>query len=468
VAGVIRPTADSEIGFEVWLPEQWNGRYYQSGSGGFAGAILYVGLAQGLRHGFAVASTDTGHTGDGAVWALGHPEKVIDYGYRAVHLTSVVGKAVIAAYYRRPPAYNYFSGCSNGGRESLMEAQRYPDDFDGWIVGAPANNFSSLMVHFLHASQVVDALEDPLTPSQVEALSEAALNRCDSKDGVKDGVIDAPLQCQFDPEGLMCKAAPDGICLSRDQISAVQELYEGPRDRETRMPLAPGFRGSLGAEAGQGQWQEWVTGPLEKWWEDIGAYVSESQYFSEQFFAFMVYADPALDFRSLDLLQASADGRSRTGWMLNSMDPDLSAVRAAGKKIIQYHGWADAAIPAEYSIAYYEAVEEYLGGDNRDFYRLFMVPGMAHCFGGPGPNKFGAAYSPGGPFDAERNVIAALMEWVEKGLAPERIVATKYQDDDVTKPVLRTRPLCVYPQVAKSTGRGRMDDAASFVCMDER
>ena len=460
VTGVIRPTADSRIGFEVWLPDQWNGRYLQVGNGGFAGVIRYDNLMQGMNKGFAVANTDTGHAGVGADWALGHPEKVIDYGHRAVHLTSIAAKALVDAYYRPASFRSYFNGCSNGGRESLMGAQRYPDDFDGWIVGAPANNFTSLKARELEISQIVSAMPEPMTVPQLAALSRAAVAQCDAADGVKDGVIDQPLRCDFDPMVLSCEAAADDKCLSKAQVDAVRRLYDDSRDPKTRASLAPGLQGTRGVESGLAQWQSWITGPLTSNGLTAAPF---AQFLSEHFFSYMVYQDPKLDFRTINAVQAFRDGRSRAGSILNSVDPDLSAVRGAGKKIIHYHGWADAAVPAQYSISYYEAAEKYLGRDNRDFYRLFMVPGMGHCQGGPGPNVFGGTGS-GASFDAEHDVVAALVRWVEQGQAPERIVATKHQDDDPTKPVLRTRPLCVYPQVAKWTGKGSSDDAANFVC----
>lgn len=463
VVGVIRPTADSKIGFELWLPDRWNGRYLQTGNGGFAGIINYWGLAAALRKGFAVASTDDGHTGSDAAWALGHPEKVIDYGYRAVHLTAVTVKEIVSTYYGRKYSYAYFDGCSDGGRESLMEAQRYPDDFDGWLVGSPANDFTGVMTYLLHLAQAASAMREPLKPSQIQALSKAALARCDSADGVRDGVIDEPLRCPFDPAVLKCKGAPDGTCLTPGQVKAVRAIYDDGRDSTTHARLTPGFREALGDEVGQ--WPFWI-GPVP-----MGSGLSEplSQFFAEQFFSDMVYGDPKLDYRKLDPLRAAEDSRTRVGMQLNAVDPDLSAVRASGKKIIQYHGSADGLIPAQYSIAYYEAVQKYLGQDNRDFYRLFLVPGMEHCGGGPGTNAFGAAYE-GGGYDASRelnpgsNILAALVRWVERGKAPERIMATKYKDDVSAKGAVRTRPLCVYPKVARWTGKGNANDAKNFVC----
>jgi len=460
VAGVIRPTTDSEIGFELWLPElnRWNGRYLQVGNGGFAGLINYGGLVPGLRDGFAVASTDDGHNGSDAKWALGHPERVIDFGYRAVHFTSAVAKQIVTDFYTRPLSHTYFSGCSDGGRESLMEAQRYPDDFDGWIVGAPANDWTGVMTYLLNLAQIGASITEPLTSSQLESLSKAALAHCDAPDGIADGVIENPLQCHFEPRELRCKGAPDGKCLSANQAEAVARVYSDTTGGKDHASLTPGFRVALGDEAVQ--WPAWI-GPK-----------SGSQFFSENFWAFMVYDDPNVDFRKLDLWKAATDARSRTGPILNSVDPDLSAVRAAGKKIIQYHGWADGVIPTQYSIGYYEAVQKYLHRDNRDFYRLFLAPGMEHCGGGPGPNAFGtpfdplygAAYDASRKFDSHNHILAALVRWVEDGVAPDRLVATKYQDDDAAKPVVRTRPLCVYPKVARWTGKGSTDDAKNFIC----
>ena len=474
VVGTIRPTADSQIGFELWLPDRWNGRYLQTGNGGFAGVIDYDGLAPALRNGFAVGSTDDGHTGQDAAWALGHREKIVDYGYRAVHLTAVTAEEIVTRYYGHRYSDAYFSGCSDGGRESLMEAQRYPDDFDGWLVGAPANDFTGVMTYLLHLAQVAAANPDPLMPSQIMALSKAALARCDSLDGTVDGVIDDPRRCQFDPAELQCKQAPDGKCLTPTQVAAVRAIYDDARDARTHARLTPGSRAVLGDEIGQWPW--WI-GPVPK---KSGLSAPLSQFFAEQFFPYMAYGNPKLDFRKLDLLRAAEDSRRRVGMELSAMDPDLSLVRASGKKIIQYHGWSDGVVPPRYSIAYYQAVETYLGRNNRDFYRLFMAPGMEHCGGGPGPNAFGAAgatYDPrpyDGSYDARRefdpasNALAALVQWVENDKPPERIVATKYRDDDPTKGIVRTRPLCVFPKVARWTGRGSPHEAKNFVCSIEQ
>jgi Tannase and feruloyl esterase len=295
-----------------------------------------------------------------------------------------------------------------------------------------------------------------LLPSQLDALSRTALESCDASDGVTDGIIADPLSCSFDPAKLLCRGASNGRCLSAIQLQALHRLYEGARDSRTHASVTPGMQGSLGTESTQ--WPGFATpGPLD-------AYGDNAKFFSDQFFRYMVYEDPKLDVLTLDPLKASMDARSKVGMLLNALDPDLSNVRATGKRIIQYHGTADALIPYAYSVDYYRSVEQYLGSDSRDFYRLFLLPGMEHCGGGPGPNVIGGSYNPGAAFDAKHNVLAALMQWVEKGEAPDRIVATKYQDDDPHKPILRTRPACVYPNVARWTHKGSTDDERNFVC----
>lgn len=358
VVASIHPASDSQIRFELWLPQAWNGRFLQVGNGGFAGAIEYDGLALGLRHGFAVASTDDGHespTDSQAAWAFGHPEKVVDFGYRAVHLTARVARSIIDGYYGRRAAHAYFSGCSDGGREGLMEAQRYPRDFDGWVIGAPANDWTRLMVRFLGRLQ----------------SAAQAVPRADGHGSVTD-------------------------------------------------PYAIGF------------------------------------------FRYFVYDDPHLDLQRLSLLQAALDAREKVGSTLDAVDPDLLPVRASGKKIIEYQGSADPVVPLEYSIAYYRAVERYVGGDIAGFYRLFVVPGMGHCHGGAGPNVFGQALVPGASFDPEHDVLAALIAWVEHGRAPERIVATRFREDDPRKGVQGTGVLCPYPQTATRDRQGiNMTAAAS-------
>lgn len=458
VIGSLHPTPTSNIGFEVWLPDRWNQRYLQVGSGGFAGSINYFGLMQGLRQGFAVASTDDGTFGNDAKWALGQPEKVADFAHRAVHLTRLAAKPFVERFYSRPADRAYFSGCSEGGREGLVEAQRYSDDFDGWLIGAPANNFTGLMLTLLSVTQDISRSGQPLTRAQVDALQQATIRKCDRLDGVTDGLVSEPLRCDLDPAELSCKgdAGANGACLSPRQVDLVRRIYDDVRHPSNGLSLAPGYQGTRGSEGGEGEWYPFYFDP------EAGP--GNAHFFATNFWPFMIYEKADMDILALDLQRASVDGHARLGALLNAVSPDLSAVRAGGKKIIQYHGWADAGISAQSSIAYYESVERYVRHDIRDFYRLFMVPGMGHCHSGAGPNNFGAADVIEASIDPERNALSALMRWVEQGQAPERIVATKHPGDDVTKPAVRSRPLCVYPKTAKWLGKGSTDEAQNFKC----
>lgn len=465
VVGAIMPTKDSRIGFELWLPERWNGRYLQVGNGGFGGTIVYQALAEGLRRGFAVASTDDGHslTSAGwtsAAWALGHPQKMIDFEYRAVHLTDVVARTIVETYYNRTPSFSYFDGCSEGGRESLVEAQRYPQDFDGFVAGAPGNDWTSLFTYFLHMEQTVGRLEEPLKLSQLDAVTKAALARCDAQDGVRDGVISRPFQCDFNPATLLCKGPKGDSCLTARQVEALRELYEGAGEGKggLSVSIAPGSKGSVGTEAGQ--WPGWVTGGGP----NTPAGDTPLSELSDSFFRYMVYQKPELNVRALDLVTASTDARSRVGPLLNAVDPNLSDVRAAGKKMIQYHGLSDAVVPAQYSISYYQSVAKYMGGDVQDFYRMFLVPGMEHCGGGPGADKLNDVLDPDGRFDPQHDVLAALMQWVEEGRAPQQIVVTKFRDDDPEKPVASTQLSCPFPVTAHWTGKGSAAEAKNFIC----
>ena len=455
---MIRPTADSQIGFELWLPEKWNGRYLQAGNGGFAGSINYVGLVPGVANGFAAASTNDGHVAGemDAGWALGHPEKVIDFGYRAVHLTNVIAKRVIQAYYRHDASHAYFSGCSDGGREGLIEAQRYFEDFDGYLVGAAGSDFTGVMTYLLSLGQISSSMKDPFTLTQIQAVQDAARAQCHAQ----DGVIENPSQCRFDVADLQCKGAADGKCLSAEQVAAATRIYAGATGGRSQTRLTPGFQLAVGNE--MAQWPI-LVGPVPKEMSHPGP----SQRFSRKnFWPLIVYGDTKLDFRTLDIARAAGEARERVGVSLNASDPNLAAVRAGGRKIIQYHGWADGVVPAPYSLGYYGAVEKYLGEDNRDFYRLFMAPGVLHCGIGPGPNAFGISSDPRlTAFEPDKHMLAALVRWVEKGVPPERIVATKYQDDDASKSVVRTRPLCPWPKVARWSGKGSQDDAHNFGCV---
>jgi hypothetical protein len=456
---ILRASAESSISVEVWLPQKWNHRYLQAGNSGFAGSIAYGGMANALRQGFAVASSDGGHRSEGAdaKWGMNSPERIADFGNRALHETALFAKALVDAYYGKPAKRSYFSGCSDGGRESLMAAQRYPEEFDGWLVGAPENDFTRLLTTELFLAQVSSKMTDKLSPTQLRAIGQAALSKCDPSDGLNDGLIADPRACHFSVATLICKSIPDGSCLSSAQADAVERLYSGWRDGPRHLYF-PGLGDAIGTEGDPGQWQEWLSGMVP----DAAAGWHEA--YAQQFFEYIVYATPGLDIRSLDPGDAYEAAVAQVSREVDANDTDLSRVRAQGKKIIQFHGWSDVGIPPEYSLSYYQAVEQKLGSDLSDFYRLFMVPGMGHCGGGPGPNRFGQAWDSTTPFDPGRNMLAALVRWVETGQAPDHIIATKYRDDDARKNIVRTRPLCPYPRQAHYLGKGSINTADNFVC----
>jgi hypothetical protein len=440
VAGSIKPSSDSDIQFEVWMPAAgWNGKFQGIGNGGFAGSIGYGQLATALRRGYATASTDTGHRGGttDASWALGHPEKVVDFGHRAIHETAVAAKAAIAAFYGGGPKRSYFNSCSNGGRQALMEAQRYPGDYDGIIAGAPANYWTHLIANSIW---VANAMSDPgahIPPAKLPAIEAAALSSCDAKDGVKDGIIDIPDKCGFQAASLLCKGAESDTCLTQAQVTGLEKILGGVRGAKGR--LYPGY--VVGGITGQGGWSDWITGAAP------GRSLAFA--FGNGFFTNVVHEDKAWDYRKFDPDADTKKADDKVAAILNATDPDLSKFRARGGKLILYHGWSDAAITPLNAIDYYRSVKDPAG-----FVRLFMVPGLQHCVGGPGVVDFGQG-APGVSGDALHDVNAALEKWVEEGVAPAQIIAKKDQ---------KTRPICPYPQVATYRGTGSTDEAASFVC----
>jgi len=456
VVGTIRPSKDSDIQFEVWMPASgWNGKFFGVGNGGFAGAISYTGLASAIRENYAAASTDTGHQAGGqdASWALNHPEKILDFGHRAIHETAVKSKAVVKAFYGETPKQSYFSSCSNGGRQALMEAQRYPEDYDGIIAGAPANYWTHLLS--MAASNVQATMKDPasyIPAAKLPAIQAAALAACDTLDGVNDGVIENPAHCRFDPSSLLCKGQESDACLTAPQLTALRKIYGGLRDRSDKA-IFPGY--PMGGEAEPGGWGPWITG-LEPGKASMYA-------FSTQFFKNMVYSNPEWNFRTFDPVRDTQTADEKFARVLNSNDPDLKRFRDRGGKLILYHGWSDAAIPAYNIIDYYRSVEQKMGAPS-SFVRLYMVPGMQHCGGGSGANFFGQF----GPSKTaqESNIETALERWVEDGVAPGQIVAIKFkQGANPESGVAKTHPLCPYPRVAQYKGSGGTDDATSFTCV---
>ncbi len=475
VVGVIRPTSDSQIGFEAWLPlANWNGKFNAVGGGGFVGSINTEAMGRAVLRGYATATTDTGHIGGDASWAFGHPEKVIDFGPRSMHLTTQVSKAIVRAFYGERPRHSYYTGCSTGGRQGLMEAQQFPEDFDGLVVGAPANFWTHLLAAAAwgfqaHANFPPNGPQPNWFGPQLMPVLEAAVNaKCDAIDGIVDGIVSDPRKCDFNPASLICKAGQDpNTCFTPLQAAAVAKAYAGPRNPRTGEQIYPGLL--PGAESGPGGWPAWITGTQP--------FTSLLDFFSTQYFSNFVFS-PGYNLFTFNFDSDQAINDASIGRVINAIDPDLRPLRQRGGKILHYHGWNDPAISSVNSVNYYESVVSFFTGrrdtraealeDVQDFYRLFMVPGMQHCGGGPGPNAFGGPFAlPAPVMDAEHDVLSALERWVERGKAPKKLVATKYAGDNPAAGIAMQRPLCPYPKAAVYTGHGSTNDAASFKCRAE-
>ena len=432
------------------MPEKgWNHRFMGTGNGGFAGSIYYGQLADSLKRGFATTGTDTGHQADAqdASWAYRHPEKVTDFGYRGLHLTTERAKTIIDAFYGEAPTKSYFDACSDGGREALMEAQRFPADYDGILAGAPANNWTRMLASSVDVTKVFIGNPAGYIPSvKLPAITAAALEQCDAQDGLKDGVLNDPRSCHFDPEKLLCKESDELSCLTAPQVASLKKIYAGGMDDEGH-PVFPGLM--PGDEANL--WKSWLVGDGPN-----------ASMYTENYFRYMVFDDPRWDALSADTDAAEHAADAKTGQALNATDPDLSRFAARGGKLILYHGWNDPAISPLNSIAYFEQVQAKMGdAKTSEFARLYMVPGMGHCAGGPGAAAFGqlGITTAKGP---EYGIFDALEQWEEKQAAPGAILATKY---GAARKVEMTRPLCPYPQLARYSGHGDPNDAANFACV---
>jgi hypothetical protein len=452
VVGVSKPTDDSHINFEVWLPVNgWNGKFLSSGEGGFVGVLNYTrggldgGLDELLRRGYATASTDTGHVNSDEFWAVGHPERVRDYAYRSKHLVTIAAKGLIAAFYGKPPDHSYFNSCSNGGRQGLIEMQRYAADYDGVVVGAPWAYQSHSSAGIVWSAKVLAGA--PIPVAKLPAIQAAALARCDKIDGLADGLIEDPRRCNFDPSAMLCTAGDSDTCLTQPQVDAVKKLYAGPSNPRTGEKIFPGW--APGSEGG---------------WKNVGTSALPQGYFGN-----LVFENKKWDFKSFDFDKDMAAADAKIGAQANANSTDFAAAKARGVKVIMYHGWNDAVLQPAYTPQYYEQIAAANGGADKtqDFMRLFMVPGMQHCYAGPGATSFGGVGQQIPPVrDASHDVQTALEAWVEKGTAPTQIVATKFADDaPATRTVKSTRLLCPYPQVSKYKGSGSQTDAANFQCV---
>ncbi|HSB17020.1 MAG TPA: tannase/feruloyl esterase family alpha/beta hydrolase [Bryobacteraceae bacterium] len=453
-----QPSADSDIGIEVWMPTSgWNGKLRGLGNGGFAGQMDYMQMGTAVKSGYAAAATDTGHTGGpvDASWAMGHPEKVIDFGHRAVHEMTLVAKALVRAFYGHGPERSYFAGCSDGGREALMEAQRYPADYDGILAGAPANDWTRLLTMSVMDSQAL--LVDPrsyIPPAKIAVIAAAVRDSCDEQDGLRDGIVNDPRQCPFDPARLVCHSGEADTCLTDQQASALRKLYDGPRDSKGKL-IFPGY--SPGAEEGDGGWITWITGPAPG--------KSVMLMFGLGYFSNMVYEQADWDFKTFTPEAGLEAAERKTAAALNATDANLEPFMKHGGKLLLYHGWADPAIPPLNTIRYYDSVVSSLGQQRANsFVRLFMIPGMQHCSGGPGPDWIGqdGVMEPGDPL---HNANTALEQWVERGAAPAKLVATKLVMGESAGKARTTRLLCPHPTVARYSGSGDTGDAANFECI---
>jgi feruloyl esterase len=420
------PTPDSDIRLEVWIPlgEAWNGKFVQFGNGGFAGQVP-VGQLRGIAgRGYATAGTDDGHqspVGTSAAWALGHPEKLKDFGWRALKETTEAGKALVAAQKGLKPKTAYFAGCSDGGREALVEAQRFPNDFDGILAGAPANYMSELFGISAGQHQALSKPGGYLDASALQLLQKSVLAQCaDGNAFVRD-----PAACHFDPGKLKCKAGQTEGCLTAGQIASANAIYDGRRDPRTGKIAFPGF--SPGAESISGSWQAWITGPNEAGHPRAAGYQ-----FSSNAFKYFAFDDPSFDFLKLDLGAQFDRAKAKMSPIIDAESPNLAAFRKHGGKLIQYHGWNDPAIPARSSIRYFDAVNRTMG-DASGFYRLYLVPGMLHCGGGLSPVSV--------------DWLGALDAWVSEKKAPAAITATASPNGEGASQLL-----CPYPGVARKTG----------------
>jgi feruloyl esterase len=434
VVGFIEPVPNSHIGFEVWMPPaaKWNKRFFVVGNPAFEGAIKYQGLMGALDKGFATASTDTGHQDPGHKWAMGQPERIIDWTHRAVHETTVVSKRLIQAFYGNPPSYSYWNNCHNGGRQGLTAAQLYPEDFDGIVAGDPAYYLTHLQTGSEYLSWVAlkDGTSAPgfIPPAKYPAMHRAVLDACDARDGVKDGAIEDPTRCNFDPASIQCHGPDQLSCLTSAQVETARRIYAGAK-------FADGKQIYSGFEPGSELlWNAMIAGP-------------EPLFINNDFFKYMAFEDPNWDFKTFDIEADTRKIDARLGPVINTLQTDLTAFKARGGKLIMYQSWNETWVPPRTITTYYKSVADTMGGESKikDFYRLFMVPDFGMC-----PSLFP------GTFDA----LGAVQRWREEGIAPDQIIAN-YSDRGR---VYKKRPVCPYPQVAIYKGSGDTNDAANFSC----
>jgi feruloyl esterase len=448
VVAVLKPSADSLINMELWLPpaDKWNGKFQAVGNGGWAGYIQGLGAQPGqtpamvsaLRLGYATAGNDTGHQEANGQFTLGHPEKVIDFAYRAMHEMTVHSKTLIKSFYDQSPRLSYYNGCSTGGRQGLMAAQRYPEDFDGIIAGAPANDH--LYLHAADMVRMVAIFKDPagLVPkAKQEMLAKAAMNACDAQDGVKDSLITNPMSCKFDPAVLQCKAGDAADCLTTKQVATVKQIYASVKNSKGEL-IFPGY--AYGGEAAY-NYMRGITGPPGETDINTNPVPNDLQLGT---FRYLAHQDANWDWKTFNIDTDLALAR-KMGGDIDAVSTDMSAFKNRGGKLLLFHGWADPAIQPEHSVNYFNSVLGKMGKNQDNWMRLFMVPGMGHCSGGAGPNQL--------------DWVGTLETWREKGQAPDSIIGKgKIGETPMA------RPVCPHPQVASYKGSGDIHDAVNFVC----
>ncbi|MCE7796497.1 tannase/feruloyl esterase family alpha/beta hydrolase [Sphingobium sufflavum] len=467
VLGSIHPTADSDIRFEVWLPiAGWDGRFTGGYGGGLAGYMNYMDLSAGIRAGQAVAVTDTGHrhTESSGVWAKGHPEKVRDYAWRGVHETTVVAKQVIKAYYGKAPTYSYFIGCSNGGRQALMEASRFPEDYDGVIAGAPAARITVSMMSMISAGQAQKAPGAPIRADQLRLLQGEVLAQCDGRDGLKDGLVIDPRLCRFDASTIACGTSTSAQCFSKAQLLTLERIQAGRRS-STGQLLAYGFP-VTGAEVGYPMpGTGWDGGVITGFIPAGGdAAPIAMRPLAESFLADLA-PSPIATMQTFDFDRDPA----RLAVLSDELDakPDLGRFFARGGKVILYHGWADQLLPAQGTIDFHRDILRQSGPKAAGQTRFFLAPGMQHCAGGPGPNSFGQGGAALRDATPDRSLAAALTAWVEKGRSPDSVIAG-WNGGSMAPTAVQAKPkewlLCALPKQAVLRPGANPDVAASYEC----
>ena len=460
IQATVSPTAESLINFEVWIPENWNGKIVATGNGGYSNALSYPDMAYALSQRYATVGGDTGHqtsTPDDLLWGVNRPQRILDWGSESIH--DIIGPAtlIVKRLAGRTPSRAYYYGCSTGGHQGYAEMQRYPQDFDAVVAGAPGNNRVRLNVGFLWqflANRQPGTDSPPIIPvSKLPAITRAVVEACDALDGVTDGVVDDPRACPYDPAALLCKQDENDSCLTSEQINTLKKLYAGAKNPRTGEQLYPGWPKSSEALTLN------ANGLPAVGWH---LYWGGSEPTRANFWRYWVFNDSHWNWWQFDFDRDVTRADDRVGRMIDQVNPDLSAFAAHGGKALVYQGWQDPVVNALDTIAYYEKVRDLQGSQAKTdrFFRLLLVPGMGHCAGGTGATSFGNQNAPAPIIDAQHDLLSAVDAWVEKNAPPDRIIASRV----VNGSTVRTRPLCLYPQKATYSGHGSTDEAANFSC----